>query len=392
MLSNNVGQPHYLKYNCVHLCVTLLSNKCGCGFLYLLFLGMASQVLIYPSHLHSAQTSALGTSISGTSRHIGEAHRRNNTSRAFQNRPPPKTYVIGVNYGIAYPNNVIPSSAGTDSGRQYRGDQLEEREPWALQAAGLQREQQGEGPAGIHGQVSLCPQYVDSCGTPSGVGLDCGPLRGLCTRVEEEEGRKRVQARGGYIHLPETGATQRCKQKAGETGEQAQENSCIGNMQIVEEVSAISSLPTPVAMLQTSTGNNADTVRVGGGGTLPAQHNRANGVTGMGIVLDGTELGRNGSTEVVAGDTVTRTGSGDGDYQLVQHEVLCSLKNSYEVLEFLGRGTFGQVVKCWKRGTNEVVAVKILKNHPSYARQGQIEVSICVFSGASRANVSLSLL
>ncbi|XP_075423489.1 homeodomain-interacting protein kinase 3 isoform X1 [Ascaphus truei] len=67
---------------------------------------------------------------------------------------------------------------------------------------------------------------------------------------------------------------------------------------------------------------------------------------------------------------------GDGDYQLVQHEVLCSVKNTYEVLDFLGRGTFGQVVKCWKRGTNEVVAVKILKNHPSYARQGQIEVGI----------------
>ncbi|XP_063800589.1 homeodomain-interacting protein kinase 3 isoform X2 [Pseudophryne corroboree] len=66
----------------------------------------------------------------------------------------------------------------------------------------------------------------------------------------------------------------------------------------------------------------------------------------------------------------------DGDYQLVQHEVLCSVKNTYEVLDFLGRGTFGQVVKCWKRGTNEVVAVKILKNHPSYARQGQIEVGI----------------
>uniref|UniRef100_A0A8U7M1Y7 non-specific serine/threonine protein kinase n=1 Tax=Corvus moneduloides TaxID=1196302 RepID=A0A8U7M1Y7_CORMO len=67
---------------------------------------------------------------------------------------------------------------------------------------------------------------------------------------------------------------------------------------------------------------------------------------------------------------------GDGDYQLVQHEVLCSVKNTYEVLDFLGRGTFGQVVKCWKRGTNEIVAIKILKNHPSYARQGQIEVSI----------------
>jgi len=33
-----------------------------------------------------------------------------------------------------------------------------------------------------------------------------------------------------------------------------------------------------------------------------------------------------------------------------------------------------QVVKCWKKGTNEIVAIKILKNHPSYARQGQIEV------------------
>lgn len=66
----------------------------------------------------------------------------------------------------------------------------------------------------------------------------------------------------------------------------------------------------------------------------------------------------------------------EGDYQLVQHEILCSMSNSYEVLEFLGRGTFGQVAKCWKRGTNEIVAIKILKNHPSYARQGQIEVCI----------------
>ena len=66
---------------------------------------------------------------------------------------------------------------------------------------------------------------------------------------------------------------------------------------------------------------------------------------------------------------------GDGDYQLVQHEVLYSVTSQYEVLEFLGRGTFGQVVKCWKKHTNDIVAIKILKNHPSYARQGQIEVS-----------------
>ncbi|KAL8169808.1 UNVERIFIED_CONTAM: Homeodomain-interacting protein kinase 3 [Gekko kuhli] len=89
-----------------------------------------------------------------------------------------------------------------------------------------------------------------------------------------------------------------------------------------------------------------------------------------------TNLG-NPVTVVTATATSKASGtSGDGDYQLVHHEVLCSVKNTYEVLDFLGRGTFGQVVKCWKRGTNEIVAIKILKNHPSYARQGQIEVSI----------------
>ncbi|XP_028924808.1 homeodomain-interacting protein kinase 1 isoform X1 [Ornithorhynchus anatinus] len=81
-----------------------------------------------------------------------------------------------------------------------------------------------------------------------------------------------------------------------------------------------------------------------------------------------------GTTTTVT--TKSSSSSGEGDYQLVQHELLCSMTNSYEVLEFLGRGTFGQVAKCWKRSTKEIVAIKILKNHPSYARQGQIEVSI----------------
>ncbi|XP_038873538.1 homeodomain-interacting protein kinase 3-like isoform X2 [Salvelinus namaycush] len=109
-------------------------------------------------------------------------------------------------------------------------------------------------------------------------------------------------------------------------------------MQIVEDISMIP------AMLQTNVGNK-NTM----GGVPPKQN---------------------------VGGTGARNAAGDGDYQLVQHEVLCSMKNTYEVLEFLGRGTFGQVVKCWKRGTGEVVAIKILKNHPSYARQGQIEVGI----------------
>ena len=90
------------------------------------------------------------------------------------------------------------------------------------------------------------------------------------------------------------------------------------------------------------------------------------------------------TTTTTAATTTTNTS--DGDYQLVQNEVLYSMTNSYEVLEYLGRGTFGQVVKCWKKGTNEVVAIKILKNHPSYARQGQIEVSILSRLGQENAD------
>ncbi|XP_029688960.1 homeodomain-interacting protein kinase 1 isoform X3 [Takifugu rubripes] len=95
-----------------------------------------------------------------------------------------------------------------------------------------------------------------------------------------------------------------------------------------------------------------------------------------------TRMGGGGGTATArsiahsSSTTKSSASHSEGDYQLVQHEILCSMSNSYEVLEFLGRGTFGQVAKCWKRGTNEIVAIKILKNHPSYARQGQIEVSI----------------
>ncbi|KAM5172178.1 homeodomain-interacting protein kinase 2 isoform 2-T2 [Mantella aurantiaca] len=99
------------------------------------------------------------------------------------------------------------------------------------------------------------------------------------------------------------------------------------------------------------------------------------------IVDEHPPMTQNNASGATAATTSTATSknsgsNSEGDYQLVQHEVLCSMTNTYEVLEFLGRGTFGQVVKCWKRGTNEIVAIKILKNHPSYARQGQIEVSI----------------
>uniref|UniRef100_A0AAR5Q9W5 non-specific serine/threonine protein kinase n=1 Tax=Dendroctonus ponderosae TaxID=77166 RepID=A0AAR5Q9W5_DENPD len=63
-------------------------------------------------------------------------------------------------------------------------------------------------------------------------------------------------------------------------------------------------------------------------------------------------------------------------YNIVQDEVLDSKSNKYKVLQFLGQGSFGQVVKCSKRGTDEIVAIKILKNHPYFKQQGLIEISI----------------
>lgn len=52
------------------------------------------------------------------------------------------------------------------------------------------------------------------------------------------------------------------------------------------------------------------------------------------------------------------------------------LIHRYKILEFLGKGTFGQVVKCCNTETNELVAVKVIKNHPSYYTQGLSEVYI----------------
>ncbi|XP_029286748.1 homeodomain-interacting protein kinase 1 isoform X4 [Cottoperca gobio] len=158
--------------------------------------------------------------------------------------------------------------------------------------------------------------------------------RGSSRRVAEQA------TSSSYAHTETTSETRGHrhghKRKIEETNEGS--GSGCGSVQILEELSA------PAATYSTRTGG-------GGGGT-------------------GQSIPHSAPT------TKSSSSNGEGDYQLVQHEILCSVSCSYEVLEFLGRGTFGQVAKCWKRGTNEIVAIKILKNHPSYARQGQIEVGI----------------
>jgi homeodomain interacting protein kinase len=123
-------------------------------------------------------------------------------------------------------------------------------------------------------------------------------------------------------------------------------------------------------------------------------NNGGGGLGGNGAVLNYNSNNNNATTATSNANNNTTTtttnnnssGANEGDYQLVLHEIFYSMTNSYEVLEFLGRGTFGQVVKCWNKRTNEIVAIKILKNHPSYARQGQIEVGILSRLGQENAD------
>ncbi|XP_034437252.1 homeodomain-interacting protein kinase 3 [Hippoglossus hippoglossus] len=311
--------------------------------------GMASQVLVYPPHIYQTQTSAFSSV---------KKLKVEPSSCVYHERAHPQTYLNSRNLGIVHPTKQAHSFVNRDfavgvkvrGGREYpvqtvvvRGVQRQQPSKRGGPAAARQRQDAGV----VHLQGKEQQQADAASGGSSGATGAGGGGRGEgCSGGGkgggEEEGDREENCGG----LNSADSSQRCglKRKSEELDNRG------STMQIVEELSM---LP---AMLQTTNVGNAAV-------TAPAA-----------VVAGG------GPSKQVAGPggvgAAGGAGGGDGDYQVVHHEVLCSMKNTYEVLDFLGRGTFGQVVKCWKRGTGEVVAVKILKNHPSYARQGQIEVGI----------------
>lgn len=48
----------------------------------------------------------------------------------------------------------------------------------------------------------------------------------------------------------------------------------------------------------------------------------------------------------------------------------------FVVQDLLGTGSFGQVVKVIEKGTDELFAIKLVKNLPAYHNQGLVEVSV----------------
>ena len=65
------------------------------------------------------------------------------------------------------------------------------------------------------------------------------------------------------------------------------------------------------------------------------------------------------------------------DLILCVRDVLVAPRSrQYVVLDLLGQGTFGQVFRCQDRQTKQFVAIKVIKNHPSFYRQATVEVQV----------------
>ena len=74
-------------------------------------------------------------------------------------------------------------------------------------------------------------------------------------------------------------------------------------------------------------------------------------------------------------DTATNFGYDDerGDYNIIEGD---HLAYRYEVVDLLGKGSFGQVVRCIDHKTGILVAVKIIRNKKRFHQQALVEVNI----------------
>jgi dual specificity tyrosine-phosphorylation-regulated kinase 2/3/4 len=65
-----------------------------------------------------------------------------------------------------------------------------------------------------------------------------------------------------------------------------------------------------------------------------------------------------------------------GDYRLVLGD---HVRYQYEVVEMLGKGSFGQVAKAYDHKNKEYVALKVIRNKSRFHQQAAIEVKVLKF-------------
>ena len=87
-------------------------------------------------------------------------------------------------------------------------------------------------------------------------------------------------------------------------------------------------------------------------------------------------FGQESDKKMVSGDVSTNNFGYDderGDYLIVPHD---HLAYRYEIIDTLGKGSFGQVLHCRDHCTGESVAVKIIRNKKRFHVQALVEIKI----------------
>ena len=88
-------------------------------------------------------------------------------------------------------------------------------------------------------------------------------------------------------------------------------------------------------------------------------------------------VGENAASKKIKGSLLKDNNCGyddeRGDYIVVEKD---HIGYRFEVIEKLGQGSFGQAFKCHDHKTDEDVAIKVIKNDPSFQFQAGVEVKI----------------
>jgi dual specificity protein kinase YAK1 len=83
------------------------------------------------------------------------------------------------------------------------------------------------------------------------------------------------------------------------------------------------------------------------------------------LLTNPSESAANGGLDNADGNLICRV------HDKIYHENI-----TFTILDLLGTGTFGQVFRCKRDDTKELVAVKVIKNKPAYHTQGLLEIKI----------------